>query len=146
LNATDPDLSAFKKRGGKLILRSNLADYAVGPFGLFNYYTAMVGLMGRDAVDQFVRFYVSPGSAHPGTAFNGIDGMAVPSQADLLSVLDNWVDIGQSPSDRLIQTLHTKTEPFSVLASRPMCSYPGYPHYLGTGNPTMADSYECRKP
>jgi feruloyl esterase len=146
LNATNPDLSAFKKRGGKLILRSNLADYAVGPFGLFDYYTAVVDLMGRDAVDQFVRFYVSPGSAHPGTAFSGIDSAPVPTQADLLSALDNWVDKGQPPGDKLIQTLHTKDAPFSVLASRPMCSYPAYPHYLGTGNPKTADSYECRKP
>jgi hypothetical protein len=146
LNATNPDLNAFKNRGGKLILRSNLSDYAVGPFGLFNYYAAVKKLMGDGSVDQFIRFYVSPGSAHPGPAFGGIDGTPVPYQADLLSVLDAWVDKSQSPSDTLVQTLHAKAAPFAVVASRPMCSYPAYPQYRGAGDPKMAASYKCRKP
>jgi hypothetical protein len=147
MDATNPDLSAFKQRGGKLIMRSNLADYAVSPFALMNYYEAVTKLMGNDAVDQFVRFYVSPGSAHSGLVLSGIDGTPVPYQADLLSVLDTWVDKGQSPpSDKLIQTLHTKEAPFPVVASRPMCAYPAHPHYVGTGNSKSAESYECRKP
>ena len=146
MDATNPDLSAFKQRGGKLIMRSNLADYAVSPFALMNYYEAVTKLMGNDAVDQFVRFYVSPGSAHSGLVLSGIDGTPFPYQADLLSVLDTWVDKGQSPpSDKLIQTLHTKEAPFPVVASRPMCAYPAYPRYVGMGNPKSADSYECRK-
>jgi tannase/feruloyl esterase len=140
MSPTNPDLSAFNRRGGKLIMRANLADYAVGPFGLFDYYKSVVNLMGNNAVDQFVRLYVSPGSPHPGPAFSSIDGAPVPSQADLLSVLDAWVENGRAPPYRLTQTLHTKEAPFSVLASRPMCAYPGYPHYVGAGNPKNAES------
>jgi hypothetical protein len=33
--------------------------------------------------------------------------------------------------------------PFAVQASRPMCRYPGYPHYL-EGDPKQAASYACR--
>jgi hypothetical protein len=144
---SNPDLSAFKQRGGKLIMRTNLADYIVGPFATIDYYKAVVNFMGNDAVDQFVRFYVSPGSAHSGVALSGIDGTPVPYQADLLIVLDAWVDRGQSPPrDKLIQTLHTKEASFSVVASRPMCAYPTYPNYVGDGNPKTAESYECRKP
>jgi hypothetical protein len=147
IDATNPDLSVFKQRGGKLIMRSNLADYWVSPFESMNYYDAVTKSMGKDAVDQFLRYYVSPGSAHAGPAFSGIDGTPFPYQVDLLSVLDAWVDKGQSPPrDKLVQTLHTKEEPFSVVASRPMCVYPGYPHYVGTGNPKSTDSYECKKP
>jgi hypothetical protein len=66
---------------------------------------------------------------------------------DLLSLLDAWVDIGQAPPrDKLAQTLHTKEVPFPVVASRPMCACPTYPHYVGDGNPKVAESYECRKP
>ena len=145
MDATNPDLSAFKDRGGKLILRTNLADYIVGPFGTMDYYTSVVKLMGRDTVDQFVRYYISPGSAHIGTAFSGIDGAPVPFQADLLSVLDAWLDGSPAPN-KLTQTLHTREAPFAITASRPMCAYPAYPHYLGTGNPKSAESYECRRP
>jgi feruloyl esterase len=102
--------------------------------------------MGTDTVDQFVRYYVSPGSAHIGTALSGIDRTPVPYQADLLSVLDSWVDTSVAPPSRLTQTLHTNEAPFSVVASRPMCAYPTYPHYLGTGNLKSAESYECRNP
>jgi len=147
IDATNPDLSAFEQRGGKLIMRSNLADYWASPFESMNYYDAVTKSMGEDAVDQFLRYYVSPGSAHAGPAFSGIDGTPLPYQVDLLSVLDAWVDKGQSPPrDKLVQTLHTKEEPFSVVASRPMCAHPGYPQYVGKGNPKSADSYECRKP
>jgi hypothetical protein len=147
MDATNPDLSAFKQRGGKLIMRANLADYIVGPFATIDYYKAVADLMGNDAVDQFVRFYVSPGSAHSGLALSGIDGTPIPYQADLLSLLDAWVDKGKAPPrDKLMQTLHTKEAPFSVMASRPMCAYPTYPHYVGDGNPKVAESYECRKP
>jgi feruloyl esterase len=146
IDATNPDLSAFEQRGGKLIMKSNLADYWVSPFESMNYYDAVTKSMGKDAVDRFLRYYVSPGSAHAGPAFSDIDGTPFPYQVDLLSVLDAWVDKGQSPPrDKLVQTLHTKEEPFSVVASRPMCAYPGYPQYVGTGNPRSTDSYECRK-
>jgi feruloyl esterase len=146
IDATNPDLSAFRRRGGKLIMRTNLADYMVGPFATMEYYEAITNLMGKDAVDQFVRYYLSPGSAHDGTTLSGIDGTPVPSQVDLLKVLDSWVDRGEMPSERLAQTLHAKEPPFAVVASRPLCSYPTYPHYIGTGDPKRADSYECRNP
>jgi hypothetical protein len=147
LDATNPDLSVFKQRGGKLIMRSNLADYSVSPFSTMNYYESVTKFMGKEAVEEFVRFYLSAGSSHGGPVFSGIDRTPVPSQTDLLSVLDAWVDRNQSPPrDKLIQTLHTNEAPFSVVASRPMCAYPGYPHYVGAGNPKSADSYECRKP
>ena len=44
------------------------------------------------------------------------------------------------------QTLHTKEAPFSVVAARPMCAYPTYPHYVGEGNTKNAESYQCREP
>ena len=146
LDATNPDLSAFKRRGGKLIMRTNLADYIVGPFATMDYYNAVVKVMGNDAVDQFIRYYVSPGSAHSGATFSGIDSAPVPTQADLLGVLESWVERDQAPPYRLTQSLHTKEAPFSVVAARPMCAYPTYPHSIGGGNPKDAESYQCREP
>jgi feruloyl esterase len=147
LDATNPDLSAFKQRGGKLIMRSNLADYSVSPFSTMNYYESVTKFMGEEAVQEFIRFYLSAGSSHGGPVFSGIDRTPVPSQTDLLTLLDAWVDNSQSPPrDKLIQTLHTNEAPFSVIATRPMCAYPAYPHYVGAGDPKSQNSYECRKP
>jgi pimeloyl-ACP methyl ester carboxylesterase len=146
IDATNPDLSAFSQRGGKLLIRTNLADYIVGPFATMDYYKSVAKLMGNEVVDHFVRFYVSPGSVHGGAAFSGVDGSPVPYQADLLTVLDSWLEKGEVPAEKLTQTLHTSEAPFSVIASRPMCVYPAYPHYLGSGDWKSADSYECRRP
>src|SRR5262249_57905560 len=95
-DATDPDLSAFQERGGKLILKGNGADYQRSVLQEVDYYKSVVAKMGQDRVDQFMRFYVTPGVNHPG---NGImrDGKAVPAKLDLLGVLDAWVDLEKAP-------------------------------------------------
>jgi len=59
-------------------------------------------------------------------------------------VLDRWVALGQVPADALPQVLDARTAPHAVLASRPMCRYPGYPHYVG-GDRLKAESYACRE-
>ena len=90
-DTTDPDLSAFQARGGKLVLKGNGADYQRSVLQEIDYYKSVVARMGQDRADQFIRFYVTPGVNHPG---NGVtrDGKAVPAKIDLLGVLDAWVD------------------------------------------------------
>ncbi len=41
-NATDPNLSAFSRAGGKLILWQSWADEKVSPFGTVSHYKAVV--------------------------------------------------------------------------------------------------------
>ena len=55
LDMTDPDLSAFHARGGKLILRENLADKGNSPQTGFDYYDSVVTTMGKDKVDRVLR-------------------------------------------------------------------------------------------
>jgi hypothetical protein len=142
-DTTDPDLSAFQARGGKLILKGNGADYQRSVLQEVDYYKSVVGKMGQDRVDQFMRFYVTPGVNHPG---NGVmrDGKAVPAKVDLLGVLDSWVDAGKAP-DSLIQVSQQDQAPFRTIASRPMCRYPASPRYDGHGDPSEAASFTCAK-
>jgi Tannase and feruloyl esterase len=141
-DTTDPDLSAFQARGGKLILKGNGADYQRSVLQEINYYKSVVAKMGQDRVDQFVRFYVTPGVNHPG---NGVmrDGKAVPAKVDL-GVLDAWVDMGKVP-DTLVQTSQQEQAPFTTIASRPMCRYPLSPRYDGHGDPSQAVAFTCAK-
>ena len=99
--------------------------------------------MGQDRVDQFMRFYVTPGVNHPG---NGVmsDGKAVPAKIDLLGVLDAWADLGKAP-DSLMQVSQQEQVPFKTIASRPMCRYPLSPRYDGHGDPSEAASFTCSK-
>jgi feruloyl esterase len=142
-DATDPDLSAFQARGGKLILKGNGADYRRSVLQEIDYYKSVVAKMGQDRVDQLMRFYVTPGVNHLG---NGVmsDGKAVPAKLDMLGVLDAWVDAGKAP-DTLLQVSQEEKAPFKTIASRPMCRYPLSPRYDGHGDPREAASFTCAK-
>lgn len=142
-DATDADLSAFEARGGKLILKGNGADYQRSVLQEIDYYKSVVARMGQDRVDQFIRFYVTPGVSHGG---NGVmkDGKAVPAKVDFLDVLDAWAGHGKAP-DTLVQVNQEDAAPFKTLASRPLCRYPLAPHYDGGGDPARAQSFSCAK-
>jgi feruloyl esterase len=145
MDATNPDLSAFAARGGKLILKEHLADYAQSPFAGIRYYESVVARLGQAAVDRFARLYVTPGAAHGGAGTSGATGAPIPQYVDLLGTLDRWVERGDAPGD-LVQASVETSAPFAVTASRPMCRYPAYPRYRGTGDPRAAASFTCSAP
>jgi feruloyl esterase len=127
-------------------MKENMADYAQSPFAGIAYYRSVVAKMTQTVVDRFIRLYAAPGTNHGGSGVSGTTGSPVPQYVDLLSVLDAWVDKEQAPADALIQTAQGTTSPFGVTASRPMCRYPKYPHYSGSGNPNSAPSFTCVEP
>ncbi|HKA41322.1 MAG TPA: tannase/feruloyl esterase family alpha/beta hydrolase [Burkholderiales bacterium] len=140
-DTTDPDLSAFLARGGKLILKGNGADYQRSVMQEIVYYQSVVARMGQERVNRFVRFFVTPGVNHAG---NGLlsSGAAVPAKVDLLGALDSWIDTGKAP-EQLTQVTQEGQAPFKVTASRPMCPYPLTPRYDGRGDPNEASSFAC---
>jgi hypothetical protein len=97
MDSTDPDLSRFAARGGKLILKENMSDHAISPFNGVAYYMSVVHKLGQASVDSFMRFYVTPGANHGGAGLSAIDGTALPQGVDLLDAVDAWVDRGVAP-------------------------------------------------
>jgi feruloyl esterase len=143
MDSTNSDLSAFFARGGKLIIRENAADRAQSALMGFDYHQAVVARLGQPAVDRSLRLYVSPASTHSGNARSVADKSVVPTMVDLLDPLDRWLSTGIAPPDALLQTSRAALPPHAQQASRPMCRYPGYPHYVG-GDRLQAGSYVCR--
>ena len=137
MDSTNPDLSAFAARGGKLIISEHMADYAQSPYAGIEYYRSVVAKMGQAAVDGFLRLYVTPGADHM--------GIGAPSSFDVLDVLTDWVEWSRAPGN-LVQVAQQSAPPFVVSASRPMCRYPAYPRYRGSGDARMAESFECAMP
>lgn len=131
VGAENSDLSTFKAHGGKLIMLQGLADSAVSPNGTIDYFGKVVGLLGKDNVDDFMRFYTVPGMGH------GI-GAFVPSW-DPLSALDAWVSGGATP-DVLVGT---DTNTATAGRSRPLCRYPAWPKYKGSGDVNSASNFVC---
>jgi hypothetical protein len=140
-DTTNPDLSPFLNRGGKLILKGNGADYQRSLLQEVSYYKSVVAKMGQQRADSFIRFYVTPGVNHGGEGLLA-NGQPVPSDVDLLGALDSWADQGQTPGT-LTQVTQEKDAPFKVVATRPMCLYPLHPRYDGKGDPTAAASFTC---
>jgi hypothetical protein len=140
-DTTDPDLSAFLNRGGKLILKGNGADYQRSLLQEVAYYKSVVAKMGQARADSFIRFYVTPGVNHGGEG-RQVDGRPVPSDVDLLGALDAWSDKGEAPGV-LTQVTQEAQAPFKVVATRPMCLFPNYPRYSGSGDVNAAASFTC---
>jgi len=141
MDSTDPDLSRFAARGGKLILKENMSDHAISPYNGIVYYKSVVEKLGQASVDSFMRFYVTPGANHGGAGVSSVNGTALPQGVDLLDAIDGWVD-GGAPPGSLMQVAQDPKPPFAVTASRPMCRYPQWPRYIG-GPPKDAASFSC---
>ncbi len=149
MDMTDPDLSAFHARGGKLILRENLSDKGNSPQTGFDYYDAVVNQMGRSTVDQFFVAYGATGLPHTsqGLAAGTVNAptYGTPARNDLLGLIDEWVVNGTRPAETIALTNRAPLPPYNVIASKPMCRYGFYPRYTGTtpagGN--LAENYVC---
>jgi Tannase and feruloyl esterase len=145
LDSTNPDLSAFYKRGGKLIVTIGTDDTLASPGAQLDYFQSVLDKMGREQVDAFARFYVLPQTGHGlsgrSAAMTG-DGQAVapfpiPNQFDKIALITAWVERNAAPGKTLVVTAGGR--------SLPLCSYPSYPRYKG-GPPESAESYESTAP
>jgi hypothetical protein len=104
LTATDPNLSAFRQRGGKLILFHGWADAAIPPANNIHYFDSVNKKLGTKTSAEFLRLYLVPGMGHGG----GGAGVAswpsgrVPPHADrahsLDAALEAWVEQGDAPA------------------------------------------------
>jgi Tannase and feruloyl esterase len=141
MDSTDPDLSRYAARGGKLILKENMSDYAISPFNGIAYYNSVVEKLGQTSVDSFMRFYVTTGANHLGAGVSSVDGAALPQGVDLLEAIDGWVDRSTAPGP-LVQVAQDSKPPFAVTASHPLCRYPQWPRYVGSP-PDDAASFSC---
>jgi feruloyl esterase len=128
MDASSPDLSAFRRRGGKLIMKANTTDYTVNPRWVMDYYDKVAQTMGAGVVNGFVRFYIAVGLFHNrNVGTNPLTGARVPMYGDFIALLDDWVEQGKAPADTQVLTDMDPTPPFKVNASLPMCRYPMFP-------------------
>jgi feruloyl esterase len=142
LDSTNPDLRAFEKRGGKMIVTIGTNDTLASPGAQLDYYEAVLDRMGRRTVDRFARLFVMPQAGHglSGTSYT-VDGTGktitpapIPNQYDRNALLFDWVERGTAPPMTVVVTAGER--------SLPLCSYPSYPRFV-SGPATAASSYRC---
>jgi feruloyl esterase len=98
-DADDPDLSAFRAHGGKLLLYHGLADQVIPPWSTVDYYAAVERTAGGFAASQaFSRLYLVPGGYHCLGGLPPTSGTPAAADADFLTPMTNWVEHGQPPA------------------------------------------------
>ncbi len=147
VDATDPDLSRFAARGGKLIVYHGWNDPAISPWNSVNYYRAVRSTMGDAKADTMLRLYMVPGMEHcsggPGpNTFGQLGTPAVEEGKGALDALRAWVETGQAPGPLpAVKTTGPHDAPQRTI--RPICPYPQATKYDGKGEPGDAKSFSC---
>jgi pimeloyl-ACP methyl ester carboxylesterase len=147
LDSTNPDLSAFYKRGGKMIVTIGTNDTLASPGAQLDYYKSVINKMGRGTLDAFARLFVLPQTGHGlsgrshTTTGAGKEATAfdIPNQYEKRAALIAWVEQNQAPGKTLLVKNRAGDR------SLPLCSYPEYPKYV-KGPAESADSYSCTAP
>ncbi|SCX73205.1 tannase/feruloyl esterase family alpha/beta hydrolase [Variovorax sp. EL159] len=130
-DATNPNLAPFFAHGGRLIMLHGLADEVISPNSTIDYYKQLIATVGQAAVDQSVRFYTVPGMGH-GT------GSFIPNW-DSLAALEGWVEAGLAPATGVAVDAVAGT----YGRTRPLCLFPSWPKYRGSGSLDAAVNYSC---
>ena len=135
VNAVDPDLSKFFRRGGKLLLVDGWSDTSVPPKVAINYYNAVVARLGAKTVKASMRFFMVPGMGHgPGT--NGPENF----NFDALGLIERWKEQGQAPDQLIVSHFKDGME----VGKRLVCQYPQIAIYKGGGGQEDPGSYTCK--
>ena len=142
LNATSPDLNAFKARGHKLLMYHGWSDWLVPSPESINYYKSVVATQASAAsshhrsddqeTQTFLRLFMVPGMSHCG----GGPGL---TDVEPLSSLELWVEKNIAPE----QLIAWREENGKILMTRPVCPFPQTTRYNGTGDTSQAASFSC---
>ena len=150
-NVLNPDLSDFRKAGGKLIVFHGANDNTVPVGASMSYYeTAMKTNGGLAETRAFFRFFMLP-------AVNHCRGGEGGSEVDWITALENWVENEQPPEEVIayhrsgpavtsprsiedyggeyIRLSRFPMQPADYDNARPVAAYPGLAPQPGSGNP-----------
>jgi len=134
VNATNPDLSRFRRRGGKLIMTYGWADPVLQPLVGVHYYEQAMMRNGPDT-PQFFRLFMVPGMSH-------CSGGIATDRFDAVTALVDWVEKGKAPASIRAARVVNNQE----VRSRPLCPYPQVARYQGHGSIDDAANFRCAAP
>ena len=133
IDGLNPNLSAFAKHNGKLLLYHGWADQQVAPLSTVQFYESVLDATAeRPHSDEWIRLFMVPGMAH----CSGGEG---PDTFDKIRAIEQWVEKGKAPTQ--IIASHRKAD--KIDRTRPLCPYPEVARYKGTGSIDEADNFSC---
>ena len=132
LDADNPDLRAFARAGGKLIIYQGWDDPIVPPTDTIKYYDAVRRRLGPEDAKQ-VRLFMVPGMMH-------CAGGPGATSFDMQPVIEKWVQRGVAPQEVIATKLGSGTPPMTHL----LCVWPKTAHYNGSGSTKDAANFTCK--
>ena len=133
VNASNPDVSAYVRGGGKLILSGGWNNALVPAGAVLEYYKNVEGRIGIEETQRGIRLYMVPGMIE----CNGGPGT---DTFDMLAVIRRWVERDQAPTD----VVASRVEHGKVVRTRPLCPYPQVATYRGSGSTDEASNFVCK--
>ena len=151
INAMNPDLSAFRAHGGKMIQYHGLADPVVPPRDSIDYFESVQRFQSKsdtapaDVTADYYRLFLVPGMEH-------CRGGAGANVLETQIALEQWVEHGKAPAQIAATKFVNNKREDGVEFTRPLCPYPQEARYIGSGdtkdsaNFTCADGHRYPKP
>jgi predicted esterase len=133
-SADSTDVDAFRAHGGKMIFYQGMADPIFSANDTIAYVDALAKRYGT--ASDFTRLYLVPGMNH-------CAGGPATDLFDALTALDDWVEKGHAPASLIGKARNIPGVPWPG-RSRPLCPYPSYASYSGSGNIEDAGSFSCK--
>lgn len=144
-DATNPDLSRFQARGGKLIMYHGWSDALIPPQLSLDTWEAINERMGAEKTAEFARLFMIPGMGH--CAYGSLGGTRDTQDDAWLTAIQNWVEDGiapdaETPRGTVIGSGSVDEHP----RTRPYCPYPKQARYVGSGSIERAANFTCKAP
>jgi feruloyl esterase len=125
------NLSTFRNRGGKLIFFHGVSDPWFSAQDTVRYYEQLGRDSGATPVQEWSRLFLVPGMGHCA------GGEATLDRFDFVDPIVQWVEQKRAPESAVATGVSMPGQ------SRPLCPYPAFAHYMGSGDDKSAASYQC---
>lgn len=131
----DATLAAYRNRGGKMLFIHGMSDPIFSASDTLAYYDRLAANNGgMDAAQAFARTFLVPGMSH-------CSGGPATDTFDSIQVMVDWVEKGIAPDS--IAARAASENAYFPSRSRPLCAYPKFAKYKGSGSIEDTSSFVC---
>ena len=132
VDAMDPDLTKFVRRGGKFLMYEGWSDTSIPPDAAIGYFKDVVAQLGAKTAQDSVRMFMAPGMGHctPAESHGSFNS---------IKVLEQWVENKKAPD----QIIVSRVVDGKVIRTRPLCQLGLVATYKGSGSTDAAANFSC---